>query len=106
MENAASTSNAPLCPTTHSYAVIRMDPVAMVEHLDDAEALASARALCPKSYVVYIDCVSSSYPSMSTLADISVTTRTIHSPFQGYLGTDLVLNSSPRYLLLRTTSEE
>ena len=106
MENAASTSNALFCPTTHSYAVIRMDPVAMVEHLDDAEALASARALCPKSYVVYIDCVSSSYPSMSTLADISVTIRTIHSPSLASLGTGSVLNSSPRYLLLKTTSEE
>ena len=70
MEDAYSSSDAPFCPTTESYAVIRMNPVAMVEHLNDAEALASARALRPKSYVVYIDCVSWSYPSMTTLADI------------------------------------
>ncbi|TFK83906.1 hypothetical protein K466DRAFT_474879, partial [Polyporus arcularius HHB13444] len=43
------------CPTTYSYAVIRMDPVAMVEHLDE-EALNSAKLLRPKSYVAYIDC--------------------------------------------------
>ena len=93
-------------PCDRSFAVIRMDPVAMVEHLNDAEALASARALRPKSYVVYIDCVSWSYPSMTTLADISVTIRTIHSPSLASLGMGSVLNSSPRYLLLRTTSEE
>ena len=61
MEDAYPTSDAAFCPTTDSYAVIRMDPIAMVEHLNDAEALASARALRSKSYVVYIDCVSSRY---------------------------------------------
>lgn len=51
-------SEAPYYPTTYSYAAIRIDPVAMVEHLNDVEALAAARLIRPKSYVVYIDCVS------------------------------------------------
>ncbi len=57
-DNADASSEAPYAPSTHSYAVIRMDPVAMVEHLNDEEAMACAKALRPKSYVAYIDCVS------------------------------------------------
>ncbi|KAI0364942.1 hypothetical protein BV20DRAFT_973755 [Pilatotrama ljubarskyi] len=44
-----------LCPGSLQYAVICMDPVAMVEHLNDHVATAQARALCPKKYLVYLD---------------------------------------------------
>ncbi|RPD56370.1 hypothetical protein L226DRAFT_468638, partial [Lentinus tigrinus ALCF2SS1-7] len=42
-------------PMEGSFAVIRMDPVAMVRHLDDPEALRAAEALSPQSYLVYLD---------------------------------------------------
>ncbi|RPD56389.1 hypothetical protein L226DRAFT_513177 [Lentinus tigrinus ALCF2SS1-7] len=42
-------------PDDQSFAVIRMDPVAMVRHLDDPEALKAAEALSPQSYLVYLD---------------------------------------------------
>lgn len=44
-------------PNAPCYAVIRMDPVAMVKKLDDPEALAAARAMTPQSYVVYLSLV-------------------------------------------------
>ncbi|KAI0629520.1 hypothetical protein C8Q77DRAFT_1042720, partial [Trametes polyzona] len=37
------------------YAVIRMDPVTMVKHLDDPQALYAAEAMQPKSYLVYLE---------------------------------------------------
>ena len=58
-DNIHASPKAPYCPSPDSYAVVRLDPVAMVEHLNDREALASARAMKPKTYLVYIDCVSS-----------------------------------------------
>ncbi|KAI0350643.1 hypothetical protein OH77DRAFT_1412785 [Trametes cingulata] len=44
-------------PSPGTYAVVRMDPVAMVEELgiDDVEAVAAARAMQPKSYLIYLD---------------------------------------------------
>lgn len=50
-------------PNTPCYAVIRMDPVAMVRKLDDPEAMAAARGMTPQSYVVFLSNVS----LMSTL---------------------------------------
>lgn len=44
-------------PNAPCYAVIRMDPVAMVKKLDDPEALAAARAMTPQSYVAYLSLV-------------------------------------------------
>ncbi|KAI0664038.1 hypothetical protein C8Q70DRAFT_905144 [Cubamyces menziesii] len=44
-----------LCPGSFQYAVIRMDPVAMVEHYHDPIATVEARALRPKKYLVYLD---------------------------------------------------
>ncbi|KAI0350621.1 hypothetical protein OH77DRAFT_1430801 [Trametes cingulata] len=44
-----------LCPGSLQYAVIRIDPVAMVEHLNDPIATAEAQRLCPKKYLVYLD---------------------------------------------------
>lgn len=44
-------------PNPRTYAVIRLNPVAMVEHLDDPEALSAAEALQTKAYIVYIRCV-------------------------------------------------
>ncbi|RPD56369.1 hypothetical protein L226DRAFT_538058 [Lentinus tigrinus ALCF2SS1-7] len=41
-------------PDEESFAVIRMDPVAMVWHLNDPEALKAAEALSPQSYLVYL----------------------------------------------------
>ncbi|KAI8978347.1 hypothetical protein BD414DRAFT_495277 [Trametes punicea] len=43
-----------LCPGSLQYAVVRIDPVAMVEHLNDPTATAAARALRPKKYLVYL----------------------------------------------------
>ncbi|RPD56388.1 hypothetical protein L226DRAFT_538038 [Lentinus tigrinus ALCF2SS1-7] len=42
-------------PMEGSFAVIRMDPAAMVRHLNDPEALRAAEALSPQSYLVYLD---------------------------------------------------
>ena len=42
-------------PNPGTYGVIRMDPVAMVQHLNDPEALAEAEAMQPKSYLVYLE---------------------------------------------------
>ncbi len=39
---------------------MQIDPVAMVEHLEDEEALAAAKAMQPKSYVGYLCDVSES----------------------------------------------
>lgn len=45
-------------PNTDTYAVIRMNPVAMVKDLNDPEALSAAEALQTKAYLIYIDHVS------------------------------------------------
>ncbi|KAI0740873.1 hypothetical protein C8Q76DRAFT_709310 [Earliella scabrosa] len=42
-------------PNPGTYGVIRMDPVAMVQHLNDPEAMAAAQAMQPKSYLVYLE---------------------------------------------------
>ncbi|KAI0692637.1 hypothetical protein C8T65DRAFT_586463 [Cerioporus squamosus] len=41
-------------PRSDTFAVVRMDPVAMVQHLNDPEALRAAEALSPQSYLVYL----------------------------------------------------
>lgn len=41
-------------PRNVTFAVVRMDPVAMVRHLDDPEALRAAQAVSPRSYVVFL----------------------------------------------------
>lgn len=46
-------------PNASWYAVIRMDPVATVRHLNDPVATAAAEALSPKKYLVYLEHVSS-----------------------------------------------
>ncbi|KAI9067481.1 hypothetical protein FKP32DRAFT_265968 [Trametes sanguinea] len=43
------------CPGGLQYAVIRIDPVAMVEHFNDPIATAEARALETKKYLVYLE---------------------------------------------------
>lgn len=55
-------------PNAPCYAVIRMDPVAMVKKLDDPEALAAARAMTPRSYVVYLIHVTRNPPPMSRMS--------------------------------------
>lgn len=47
-------------PNPGTYAVIRMNPVAMVEDLNDPEALSAAEAIQTKAYVVYLKNVSDS----------------------------------------------
>lgn len=44
-------------PNAGSYAVIRLNPVAMVKHLNDSEALSAAEALQTKAYLVYLHLV-------------------------------------------------
>ena len=39
----------------YRYAAVRMDPVAMVEHLQDPIALSKARAIQPKTYLVFME---------------------------------------------------
>ncbi|KAI0653324.1 hypothetical protein C8Q70DRAFT_1036704 [Cubamyces menziesii] len=43
------------CPMPYRYAAVRMDPVAMVEHLQDPIALSKARAIQPKTYLVFME---------------------------------------------------
>ncbi|KAI0774883.1 hypothetical protein BD413DRAFT_472104, partial [Trametes elegans] len=38
-----------------AYAAVRMAPVAMTRHLDDPHALSAARALRPKTFLVYVE---------------------------------------------------
>ncbi|CDO70958.1 hypothetical protein BN946_scf184829.g67 [Trametes cinnabarina] len=45
------------CPGAFQYAVIRIDPVAMVEHFNDPVATAEARALGTRKYLVYLDAI-------------------------------------------------
>ncbi|KAI8978344.1 hypothetical protein BD414DRAFT_495273 [Trametes punicea] len=45
------------CPSALQYAVIRMDPVAMVEHFNDPVATSEALALKTKKNLVYLDMV-------------------------------------------------
>ena len=47
-------------PLPQRFAVVQIDPVAMLTMagLDDAEALAAAKALVPKKYLVYLEDVS------------------------------------------------
>ena len=45
---------ARFCPSPGSYAVIRIDPVAMVEHLHDQVAHDAAASMRVKSYLAYI----------------------------------------------------
>ena len=47
-------------PSGLAYAVVRMDPVAMVKDLglDDAETLNAVEAMTPKKYLVYLEYVS------------------------------------------------
>ena len=46
-----------ICPSPHRYAVIRMDPVASVQHLNDPKALEAAKAMTTKSYLVWLGTV-------------------------------------------------
>ncbi|KAI9067447.1 hypothetical protein FKP32DRAFT_1588548 [Trametes sanguinea] len=41
-------------PSPGAYAVIRLNPVEMVKHLDDAQALEQAKALTPRFHLVYL----------------------------------------------------
>ena len=49
-------------PSPGAYAVIRLNPVEMVRHLQDQEALAQARAMRTKTYLIYLHRVRRSYP--------------------------------------------
>ena len=62
---ALSADDPPKCtmepyPRDEAFAVIRLDPVASVRHLKDPEALRAARALTPRTYLVYLFEVSTS----------------------------------------------
>ena len=47
-----------MLPEPNLFAVVRMDPVAMVAYLNlDSVALEAARAMRPKKYLVYLDVV-------------------------------------------------
>ncbi|OJT03469.1 hypothetical protein TRAPUB_5888 [Trametes pubescens] len=46
---------ASTCPGYMQYAVIRIDPVAMVKHFNDPCAEADAAKLLTKKYLVYLD---------------------------------------------------
>lgn len=59
-------------PNTGNYAVIRMDPVAMVKDLNDLEALVAAEALQTKKYLVYLDFVSALECSSSMLSPMTM----------------------------------
>ena len=44
-------------PKPREFAVVRMDPVAMVERLRDPVAMEAARAMTPKKYLVFLQYV-------------------------------------------------
>ena len=44
-------------PVQQTYVVLQLDPVAMVQHLNDPAALEEARSMTPKKYLVYISMV-------------------------------------------------
>ncbi|EIW54313.1 uncharacterized protein TRAVEDRAFT_76241, partial [Trametes versicolor FP-101664 SS1] len=46
-------------PSPGAYAVIRLNPIEMVQHLDDNDALQAAMAMQTKTYLVCLDIVSS-----------------------------------------------
>ncbi len=46
------------CPGYMQYAVIHIDPVAMVKHFNDPCAETDAAKLLTKKYLVYLDAVS------------------------------------------------
>lgn len=46
-----------ICPTPGQYAVIRIDPLASVQHLNDEEASAAAAAITTKTYLVLLSIV-------------------------------------------------
>ena len=56
-------------PVQQTYVVLQLDPVAMVQHLNDPAALEEARSMTPKKYLVYISMV---YTSLSLLAILSL----------------------------------
>lgn len=45
-------------PLAGRFAIVRLNPVAMVEHLDDPEALAQARRMVTQKYLVFLERVS------------------------------------------------
>ena len=45
-------------PSPLDYAAVRMDPVAMVQHLGDPLALEAAQGINPKTYLVHLSWVS------------------------------------------------
>ena len=56
-------------PRPHRFAVVQMDPIAMVKHLNDPDALVAAQQIRPKKYLVYLKyvCISRCMPrSVST----------------------------------------
>ncbi|KAI0735524.1 hypothetical protein C8Q76DRAFT_712616 [Earliella scabrosa] len=42
-------------PLAGRFAIVRLNPVAMVEHLDDPEALAQARRMVTQKYLVFLE---------------------------------------------------
>ena len=63
--------NLRMCPTPGQYAIIRTDPVASVQHLNDEEASAAAAAITPKSYLVLLGSVCSTLLDLQCLQLIS-----------------------------------
>ena len=51
---SASRRKPPRFPPTGMYAVMQIDAMAMIQHLQDHEALASARRIQTKKYLVYV----------------------------------------------------
>lgn len=44
-------------PNACAYAAIRLDPVAVVSHLNDPQSSLEAQALRPQTYLIYLDYV-------------------------------------------------
>ncbi|RDX48680.1 hypothetical protein OH76DRAFT_1352111 [Lentinus brumalis] len=47
-------SDLPFAPSPWNYAVVQMDPVTMVQHLDDSQALEAAERIQPKAYLLHL----------------------------------------------------
>ncbi len=86
-------SDLPFAPSPWNYAVAQMDPVSMVQHLDDSQALEAAERIQPKAYLVHLSWVSphSLTASVCYAVDIADTWRSCRRiqscPFPGSRGT-------------------
>ena len=90
------------CPMPYRYAAVRMDPVAMVKHLQDPLALAAARAMQCKTHLVYVDSVSPITLPICSCSLLTSSSRTLSFPSPESLGIGSVYAQSALLCVQRT----